>query len=642
MVPKLMYPALKLSFALLCTFSLTSTVRAQVINTVAGTGTASFSGDGGAATAATLNAPNALVADGAGNYYISDAYNHRVRKVSASGIITTFAGNGTSGYSGDGGAATAAKLNQPTCLAIDGSGNIYISDIYSNVIRKVNTSGIITTYAGSGSAGFSGDGGPATAARFNYPYGIAFDGSGNMYVADEYNHRIRKINTSGTITTICGSSSGYSGDGGAASAAQLFYPNFVITDAAGNIYITDNTNHRVRQINTSGVINTIVGNGTAGFSGDGGPATAAKINFGGGMRFDGAGNLYFADLLNNRIRIINTSGIINTFAGTGAASTSGDGGMATAAGINGPLDVAFDASGYFLIAETDGDRVRGVGVHFVNHPTNFLSRTIESFTVCENDTNVPINTQLSITDSNTAQTETWSVYVAPAHGTLNGFSTTATSTGGTVTPSGLSYTPTPGYTGTDGYKIIVTDGTTSDTASVVVTINPAPNAGMITGLDSICIGDTFSVTSSATGGTWFSSNGTATIAATGLITGHSAGTDTIRYIVTNSCGTDTAILRLKIRSHAACTEAANLLSAPNKTGLTIYPNPTDGTFIVNLSGYSQKEATLTVANTLGQKVKEQLISSDKANEVGLDVPAGVYFVSAVLDGVLVIGKVVVE
>ena len=340
--------------------SVTTATCSAIITTIAGNGTAGATGDGGAATAAEIYGPMDIIVDPSGIIYIADNQNNKVRKISASGIITDFAGTGTAGYSGDGGPATAAELNQPSGIAIDVSGNIYISDILNNRVRKVNPAGVISTFAGTGSPGLSGDGGPATSAQLYYPYGVVFDVSGNLYIADEYNHRIRMVNTSGIISTFAGTTAGYSGDGGAATSAKLYYPNGLTLDHLGNMYICDNTNHRIRMVNTSGIITTYAGNGTAGFSGDGGPATAAEINFGCGLKHDGSGNLYFADGTNNRIRMINVAGVISTFAGIGTSASSGDGGAATAAGIYYPLGLGFDGSGNLCIADYSGNRIRKI------------------------------------------------------------------------------------------------------------------------------------------------------------------------------------------------------------------------------------------------------------------------------------------
>ena len=285
------------------------------LSIVAGVGFAGFSGDGGPATSAALDAPSGVAADSSGNVYISDFNNLRIRKVSG-GIITTIAGNGQSGLSGDGGPATSAGFIGPTGLAVDPAGNLFIADYYA--IRKVS-GGTISTVAGNGQVGFSGDGGPATNASLDLGEdgAVAVDSAGNLYIADAYNNRIREV-SDGIITTIAGSggSGFFVGDNGPAAGAILTLPNAVAVDSAGNIYIADQFDYRIRKI-TNGVISTIVGTGTEGFSGDGGLAINATVDDPTGVAVDAQGSVYATDSVNQRIRKI-ASGNISTIAGNGA------------------------------------------------------------------------------------------------------------------------------------------------------------------------------------------------------------------------------------------------------------------------------------------------------------------------------------
>ena len=276
---------------------------AGVISTVAGSGTLGFGGDGGPATAAQLALPSGVALDGAGNLYIADWANHRIRKVDAAGVISTVAGDGTRGYGGDGGPAVAAQLRYPEGVAVDGSGNLYIADSSNHRIRKVDAAGVITTVAGDGTEGFGGDGGPAVAAQLDFPQGVALDGAGNLYIADTYNHRIRKVDAAGVISTVAGDGTeGYGGDGVPAVAALLNRPGGVAVDGSGNLYIADSGNDRIRKVDAAGVITTVAGDGTEGFGGDGGPAVAAQLDHPTGVALDDAGNLYIADYDNHRIR----------------------------------------------------------------------------------------------------------------------------------------------------------------------------------------------------------------------------------------------------------------------------------------------------------------------------------------------------
>ena len=347
---------------------------AGMITTVAGNKvTILTSGDGGLATAAQLYNPQGIAIDGAGNLYIADTWNYRIRKVYTSGVITTVAGNGVgdvngnSSFSGDGGLATAAQLNNPQGIAVDVAGNLYIADTWNHRIRKVDTAGIITTVAGNVYIGFNGDGGLATAAQLSNPQGIAVDGAGNLYIADTWNYRIRKVDTSGVITTVAGNgSTGSNGDGGAATSAQLNNPQGIAVDGAGNLYIADSGNYRIRKVDTVGMITTVAGNGSAGFNGDGGLATAAQLKYPQGIGVDGAGNLYIADAENHRIRKVDTAGVITTVAGNGMVNAdgesnfSGDDGAAIAAQLNNPTDIAVDRVGNLYIADSGNRRIRFV------------------------------------------------------------------------------------------------------------------------------------------------------------------------------------------------------------------------------------------------------------------------------------------
>src|ERR1022692_533431 len=338
-----------------------------IITTVAGTkvagnGSPGYSGDGGPATSAGLSDPNAVAGDGFGNLYIAD--NYLIRKVAAAtGIITTVAGNHAAGYTGDGGPATAAALGVITGVAVDGSSNFYILSPNSNAIRKVAAAtGIITTVAGNYAAGYSGDGGPATSAQI-VATGLAVDGSGDIYIADDKDNVIRKVAAAaGVITTVAGNgAAGYSGDGGPATSAKLDQPYAVAVDGPGNIYIADTANNVIRKVAAAtGIITTVAGNGAAYYSGDGGPATNAQLVYPPGVAVDGSGNLYISDLSNVVRKVAAATGIITTVAGNGAAGYSGDGGPAFSAGLSGPQGVAVDGSGNLFVADTGNAVMRKV------------------------------------------------------------------------------------------------------------------------------------------------------------------------------------------------------------------------------------------------------------------------------------------
>ena len=333
---------------------------------VAGNGTSGFSGDGGPATSAALYFPLGVFADSSGNIFIADTSNQRIREViAATGVIQTVAGNGTNGFSGDGGPATAAQLSNPGSIFVDGSGNIFIADSSNDRIREVvATTGSIQTVAGNGTYGFGGDDGPATGAALAGPSGMFVDTSGNIFIADEGNQRIREvIAATGTIQTIAGTGNyGFSGDGGLATSASFRNLSGLSLDASGNIFIADRDNNRIREVlATTGIIQTVAGTGNYGFSGDGGPATSAALNLPDGIFTDSGANIFIPDTGNNRIReVASATRNIQTVAGNGTVSFGGDGGPATSAQISDPRSIFVDGSGNIFIADTSNGRVRDV------------------------------------------------------------------------------------------------------------------------------------------------------------------------------------------------------------------------------------------------------------------------------------------
>ena len=333
-------------------------VKPGTITTVAGNGTARFCGDGGPATQACLSQPDALAVDAAGNLYIADLINNRVRRVAPDGTITTVAGNGTAGFCGDGGPATHACLNVPAGLAVDAAGNLYIAEEGNRRVRRVAPDGTITTVVGGNvTAGFCGDGGPATQACLDAPAGLAVDAAGNLYIDDSINYRVRRVAPDGTISTVAGNGTqGFCGDGGPATQACFGQSYGLAVDAAGDLYIADWGNERVRRVAPDGTISTVAGNGTQGFCGDGGPATQACLWPQAVLA--AAGNLYIADWGNERVRRVAADGTITTVVGNGTYGFCGDGGPATQACLSRPADVALDAAGDLYIADQAGNRVR--------------------------------------------------------------------------------------------------------------------------------------------------------------------------------------------------------------------------------------------------------------------------------------------
>lgn len=335
---------------------------AGVITTVAGRlGPPGFSGDGGPAVDAQLGWVLGLAIDSAGNLFIADAVTARVRKVDTAGVITTVAGSGVRGFAGDGGPATEAQLGTVSGLAVDDSGNIYIADLEHHRVRRIDATGMISTVAGTGRGGYNGDGMPAMEATLLHPRGLAVDESGDLYIADAFNHRVRRVDSMGMITTVAGIGDwGFQGEGGPAVEVDLRQPTVVTGDAFDNLYIGEGLNHRVKKIDSSGTITTVAGAGDWGFDGDGGPALAASLSIPAGLAVDGYGNVYFASQEDHRIRMVNASGMITTVAGTHEAGFGGDGGLATRARLDGPLGLATDWRGNLYIADRGNHRVRMV------------------------------------------------------------------------------------------------------------------------------------------------------------------------------------------------------------------------------------------------------------------------------------------
>jgi uncharacterized protein (TIGR03437 family) len=342
---------------------------AGMVTTVAGNGKEEFNGDGGPAVRAGLAEPGGLAVDASGNMFIADARNSRIRKLDRAGIITTFAGNGTEGFSGDGGPAVNASLGEELPgLAIDSAGNLFIADSDNQRIRKVTPDGIITTFAGNSSSGFSGDGGPAVNAALSGGLGgLAIDALGNLFIADCSNHRIRRVDRTGIITTVAGNgTAGFTGDGGPAVNAALNMPDGVAVDAAGNLIITDHSNHRVRKVDGAGIISTIAGDGemsftgnSAVFGGDGGPAVDAVLSDVNGLAVDRSGNVFIGSQY-PRIRKIDSSGFITTIAGNGTQGFAGDGGRSVDALLGWFHDLATDTFGNLFVADAENRRVRKI------------------------------------------------------------------------------------------------------------------------------------------------------------------------------------------------------------------------------------------------------------------------------------------
>ncbi len=575
------------------------------ISTVAGTGSAGFSGDGGAATSATMNGPMGVVAV-SGNIYFSDCNNNRIRKISATGVISTFSGSG-SGFSGDGGPASAAHLSGPTGMSVDTLGNIFWAERDNHRIRKVDTAGIISTVAGNSNKTYNGDGIPATAAAATLfePHGVFADRKGNILIADTWNGRLRKVDTGKYLTSLAGMGHpGYSGDGGPATAGQIFSPVGIRADRSGNVFITDKDNYRIRKRSPSGIISTYAGDGSSsahgdggqataagitllsgialdrkgnlyicqgagsirkvdtsgiittyagrgsGFSGDGGPATAAYMAPN-GLAVDKYGNLYINDQNNYRIRKVDTTGIINTIAGTGTNGYSGDGGQATAANIQ-TKQIDVDTNGNIYLCE--GARIRKISPSGIintvagNGILGFSGDGGSALTAKINAaTGVAVDDAGNIYIADFENNRVRKVDVGGTISTIAGNGSYAfTGDGGPASVAGFYH---PQDVATDQYGNVYISELFNHTVRMVQVCLP-PVAGTIAGGTTVCVGGSASLSDSAFGGTWASSNtAVASInATTGAVYGSSPGTATIAYTLTNSCASDTALLAITVKA----------------------------------------------------------------------------------------------
>jgi len=631
--------------------------------TMAGNGT--NLGEGVPATLAQLNHPTGVAVDDSGNVIIAEYNNYRVREVFAkTGLIYTIAGSGNYGFSGDGGPATAAEMWQPTGVAVDHKGNIYISDYQNYCIRKVSH-GIITTFAGMGGVfGWTGDGGPATAAEIDSPTELCVDSAGNVYVTTDSYSVVRKIDAlTGIISTVAGTGvGGYSSDGGAATASALEDPRGIAVDDSGNVFINDTYTFRVRKVSVlTGLISTVAGTGTIGSSGDGGPATAATFNYPRGLSIDPSGNLYIADASNQEIRkVTKSTGIVTTIAGNGTAGYSGDGGAAIFAELDMLYSgVALDKSGNVYIGDLWNSAVREVTspqppiVNFsANDSTICVGSTVNFTSIFGNnptswvwtftggnpvtDTarypsviyNTPGKFAVKLRATNGAGSDSITktlfinvianptVTFSGKDSTCAGTAITITATGGgaylwsnSKTTSSITVNPLSTIT----YSIAVTKlGCTKD-STFTLKVNQLPVVSL-SGVKTICAGDSTTITSSG-GGTYSWSTG----ATTAVIGVKPTSTKTYSLAVSNGTCIKDTIFRVTVTPLPTITFSGNdtvcfgtpvtitatgggtYLWSNGKTTSSITVNPTtDSTFSVAVkrTGCTKDSSFMVVVNPL--------------------------------------------
>lgn len=458
----------------MCYLVLSYNAQAQIITTYAGTGSHGYTGDGGPATAARISSYDVAI-DKHGNLFIADGGNNRVRKVTPNGIISTFAGTGVAGFSGDGGPATAAQLWQPIAIATDTVGNVYVADGQNVRIRKIDAAGTIHTIAGNGTPGYSGDGGPATSASMTPWHGLAVDKYGNVFFVNSHamppampEYVVRKIDASGIISKFAGDGTygSFGGDGGPATSAQMHIPSGLAVDTNGNVYICDGANERVRFVNAAtNIISTFAGDGSYGYTGDGGMATAAGLMAPYDVATDIAGNVYISDQNAGVVRKVDAAGVITTIAGSGIPGYGGDGGPATAAQLQTPTGLAIMGLDNLFIFDQSNHRVR-----VLNRQPSFIYGRDTAIAICMDTPAVHLDTFLTVNDDDKGMPMRWHIASGPFHGTAS-VMYNHPSVGDTVIPSGINYVPATGYLGMDTLHVRISDAIAADTLTFYFTVN---------------------------------------------------------------------------------------------------------------------------------------------------------------------------
>jgi sugar lactone lactonase YvrE len=572
--------ALWVAFLAVCFLVGTTAQAHRITVTLVGNGYSGYNGDGLSGPKTLVGGINDVCTDASGNIYFTDISNNRVRMLSArTGLVSSL-----------------ATLPSPQYMCIDPTGTYLYVTASERVYRIATATGDTLHVAGCYTYGYSGDGGAATAAKMTTPEGICMDAAGNLYVADYGNNAIREIAAgTGIITTVAGTgASGYTGDGGAATAATLKNPVAICVDQNGNLYFSDQVGivvSYIREVNAStGIITTIAGTG-GGASGDGGPATAAGLGGIWGMCCDTAGNLFLCDVSCSCREIAKSTGIINTVAGSlYADGYSGDGADALVEDLNWPYGVYSDPTHNLFVADHNNYRLRKA-IELTHTPVFAMGHAQWEYP-CPGVA-LPVTGLLEVADLDSAQAETWSVLTPPANGSVSGFPYTALSHGAdsVVTPVGLTYTSTAGYLGLDSFQVLVSDGTYSDTVMVYMKVQN-PTAATITGVTPICVGAEASLSASIAGGTFALSNGNAALGTSSVLTGMAAGVDTVTYTVMESClVTTTAVITVKPVPSAGTIAGVDSICAG--TTVTLSESVTGGEW------FSLSTSVATVSSSTG-------------------------------------------
>lgn len=551
-------------------------VHAQRVTvTIAGNGTPGFTGDGGWGKTAQISAPYDVCHDAANNVYFTDMANGRVRKISVqNGKITTIAGGGTS--TADGIPAVNALIS-PKNMCIDAAGNIYIVSNSTNQIKRIDAAtNIITTVAGTGTAGYSGDGGSALSAQFNGMLGICISPAGNIYVSDSGNNCIRKIAAgTGIVTTIAGTGTpGYTGDGGAAVAATLHSPTAINVTAAEDVYVMDQSgwtvfNAHLRKITAAtGLISTVAG-APSGGSIFGTSLLTTFLADVTGLCMDDSGNFFCNEVSCSCRELDMSMDMTYAVAGNFGIESYAENVNSNLAYMNTPYGLSMDAARNLYAADNFNNRIRKI-IQLTHTPTFSYGRGAYLY-VCPGST-VSFDSMLTVTDIDAGQTETYTVISAPAHGTITGFPATVTSVGdaGISRPStGASYTSSATYSGSDEFKVQVSDGALMDTFTIYVDNGVAS----IAGANTVCAEAGITLTNEFAGGAWTLSNANASVSGTGVVTGNIAGTDVLYYTVVTACGEQTTQTTITINPVAVAGAISGVASICSGA-TTVFTNPT--------------------------------------------------------------------